>query len=47
VLQAFWDGWFQQHSVHEIVTNCQAFPNYPMPSSADIYGATDMFIGSY
>jgi len=42
-LQAFWSGWLGNRSIHEIVTNCQqAFPSYPMPSSAVIYGATDM-----
>jgi hypothetical protein len=45
-LQLFWTSWLGNRSIHEIVTNCQAQPNYPLPSSAVIDGATDMFIGS-
>jgi len=44
-VEAFWDGWLnKQHSVHEVVTNCQSAVifSYPMSGNAVIYGATDM-----
>jgi hypothetical protein len=49
-VEAFWDGWLnKQHSVHEVVTNCQSAVifSYPMSSSTVIYGATDMDIFVY
>jgi hypothetical protein len=45
--QNFWNGWFGEHSIHEIVTNCQAQVNGAMDKSAIIDGATNMFIGNY
>jgi hypothetical protein len=49
-LQAFWTNWFYGHSVHDMVTNSQSAAIFglgnTMSSSAVIYGATDMFIGS-
>jgi len=46
-LQAFWNGWFGQRSMHDIVTNCQAQVNSPMASSAIIYGATNIAVFDY
>jgi hypothetical protein len=48
MMGSFWNGWFGNRSVHEMVTNCQqAFPAAPMDPSVVIDGATNMFIGNY